>query len=210
MKLESLVDDRRLDQLTERVAALEQRTSAEVVVVLRPQSGSYRDVALGASLVISLIALGVLVYAPFEIHYDALVPAVLLVTGVAFGTISAWSRALRTLSGAPRLTEQAREGAAAAFARHEVWGTRARSGLLVYYSHLERRLELIPDLGIKAVVPTGALNEVAHLFHQELASFHVADALARALDRLAPVLERAYPKTADDTNERADRPILEP
>lgn len=210
MKLESLVDDRRLDQLTERVAALEQRTSAEVVVVLRPQSGSYRDVALGASLVISLIALGVLVYAPFEIHYDALVPAVLLITGVAFGTISAWSQALRTLAGAPRLTDQAREAAAAAFARHEVWGTRARSGLLVYYSHLERRLELIPDLGIKAVVPTGALNEVAHTFHQELASLHVADALSKALDRLAPVLERAYPKAADDTNERADRPILEP
>lgn len=210
MKLESLVDEKRLDQLTDRIAALEARTSAEVVMVLRPQSGSYRDVALGTSLLVSLVVLGVLVYMPFEIHYDALVPAVLLVTGVAFGVLSAWPGALRAIAGAPRIAAQAKEAAAAAFARHEVWGTRARSGLLVYYSHLERRLELIPDLGIKAAVPTGALNEVVHAFHQDLASLHVADALGKAVDRLAPVLERAYPRRADDTNERSDRPILEP
>lgn len=210
MKLESLVDDKRLDQLTERIAALETRTSAEVVMVLRPQSGSYRDLVLGTSLILSLIALGVLVYAPFEIHYDALVPAVLVITGVAFGSLSAWPGAIRRIAGAPRLTAQAKEAAAAAFARHEVWGTRARSGLLIYYSHLERRLELIPDLGIKAAVPTGALNEIVHGFHQDLAALHVADALGKAVDRLAPVLERAYPRQGDDTNERSDRPIIEP
>jgi putative membrane protein len=209
LKLDTLVDDTQLDELGRRIATLEARTSAEVVVVLRRASGSYRDLAAWGGGLAGLITLTSVMYSPWEVPYDAVLP---LVVGAALGCgllIDRWPAALRRLSGSSRLEAQAKDGAASSFVRHQVWATRERTGVLVYYSHLEQRLEFIADITLQGTVPGGVFNQIQHNFHAEVASVGLSSALGRALEQLGAALEKACPKKDGDVNERPDRPVVE-
>lgn len=208
MKLEGLVAGR-MDALAGRIAALEKRTSAELVMVLRPSAGSYGDRLLWAALAVSLVALGAVMYSPWEVHYDAVLPIVVAAGAAVSGALWAWPTALRWLAGETRLEKQTKESAEAAFTRHDVWATRERTGILVYYCHFERRLQLLPDIGLKATIPGGELNAIAHTFHSRALVSDPIEALGLAVDELAGLLEKAFPRRGDDVDERSDRPVIE-
>src|SRR5579883_1089056 len=55
------------DAITEAVERAEARTTAELVVVIRAQSGSYRDVCYAAGAVVSFLALLFILYSPYDI-----------------------------------------------------------------------------------------------------------------------------------------------
>ena len=152
-------------RVEEAVADIETRTDAEVVVVAAARSGGYRDLSFGAATAGTFVLLLVLEAVPFAIHPWAII-ADLAVAWPVLAWIASSDRVTRWLLRSARIDAAVERAAAAEFHREGVHATPNRSGLLVYLSALEGRVELIPDVGLEAHIPRGrfaqALKTFAH------------------------------------------------
>lgn len=148
--------DARFAQAVEQaVTRLEAHTDAELVVVAAPQSGSYRDIPLLAALIGAWAFLLLAVLSPWS--FSALwLPLDCLLVALLLGTVIAKAPTLlRLLTRAERRDTQVLRAAQVAFLEEQVHGTRGRTGVLIYVSALEQRVELLPDHGVDACIPHG-------------------------------------------------------
>jgi len=147
-------DSRFSDAVASKVAELERKTDAEVVVVAAERSGNYRDVAQAIASLAALLALAVMAALPWHVH-----PVFVVVDLALLWVVVSWAmgshRLLAKLVSAARRREQVRISAAAAFHQEAVHATPRRTGLLVYVSAWEHHVELIPDVGLEARIPRG-------------------------------------------------------
>jgi putative membrane protein len=98
-------------------------------------------------------------------------------------------------------------GAESAFCRQGIFRTRARTGVLLYLSLLERRAVLLPDDELVRALPPDALealrSQAAALFRQP----DSRQALLVLLDLLRRLAARHLPAGPDDVNELPDAPV---
>ncbi len=189
-------DQRFLDEVTTRVAALEGRTDAEIVVVAAAAADRWRDRSEQVAAVASLGLGALLLFLPINLH-----PAGFL-ADVAIGwfllrLLARRPEVLRWTTRAGERRERAEQAARNAFVVEAVHGTPNRSGVLVYLATLEREVVLLPDLGVQGAVPMGELSAARDAFrHDDL------DHFLAGLDALGAVLERHVPwtPTSDDVN----------
>lgn len=181
------------------VGELEQHTEAEIVVVAVCRSGSYQDVRLGLACIVAMLTLLAVVFSPLDFH-----PLNLPLFMLLLGTLGWWSSGklpglLRALTSARRRDAQVLEAARACFVEEVVHGTRGRTGLLVYASELERRIEMVRDLGIDGAVPGAAWNPIA----LDLDGLGSLETLLRAA---GAVLAEHLPASNENPNEIPNAP----
>lgn len=184
------------------ITAIEKKTSAEIVVTMRPESASYRHADLTAGAVAALGYLCLFLYhpEPFDFTFFPLEQV-----GCFVLVALACSRlpALRRLLAGRRAREKNVELAAKAmFVDRGISKTRARTGVLVYLSELERGVVVIPDVGLdperlgeKYARAVAALREAGRGGRGSL------DAFVKALDEIGDALAAAYPVSDDDIDE---------
>lgn len=195
--------DQRLSETIEAaVRRVESQTDAELVVVVSPRSGSYRDVALAVGAVVAWVLLGVLVWSPMRFAPTTLVIELPLAFVATTWAVHRWPGLLAALCSSVRKEQQVQSAAHAAFHEERVHTTRGRTGLLVYWSRLEARVVLLPDLGLAGSVPEAAWKQI------EWGGANSGDAFARGLDQLGALLGSSFPATGDNPNERPDAPRL--
>jgi putative membrane protein len=153
--------DARFGEAIERaVKEAESKTDAEIIVVAASRSGSYRDLALVVGAVVSLLALFFLLFSPVAFSPIFIPLDLVLVMALSTWAANRAPQLLRLVASRARKERQVQEAAAAAFHQEAVHGTRGRTGVLVYVSAFENRVEVIADAGIAARVPLGELNRV--------------------------------------------------
>lgn len=186
--------------ITEAVALIERRTDAEVVVVAVSRSGRYTDVSLRAALAGGLAALAVLSWSPVEFS-GVLFPIYAAVAAGASGyAVSRIGGLTRRIAGTRRMRAQVREAAEAAFTQESVHGTRRRTGVLVYVSALEGRVEVLPDHGLLGRIPGARFAELD-------VRCGSVDELLAGLVKLGDLLAEHVPYLNDDNpNEVGDAP----
>ena len=202
------ITDELLDRIEQRVADTEQRTSAEIVVVVAGRSGSYRDLVVLVGAGVGLVALMLLLYLPLSFPAATVVPLTVL-AGLA-GALAAGRSAvlMQVLSLEDRQRAQVRAAARVSFVDEAVSATRERTGLLVYISVLEDRIELLSDHGLDARIARGVWNELlADVARQDLPWDQRVDDLLR---RAAPLLEEHFPPADDNPDEIPNRPRVLP
>ncbi len=187
----------------EAVRSAESGSGAEVVVVVARRSGSYRDIALAAGAAVAWALLVVLLFVETEFHPVWIAAEIPLVGAAAAWLVHRAPSVLRLLTAASRRTHQVREAAHAVFHQEAVHGTRKRTGLLVYLSLLEERVELVPDAGLEAVVP-GADWHAIRWSGSESAEF------VAGLRAVGEVLRKRLPAAPHDVNEMPDAPRFLP
>jgi len=201
-------DENARKALTACVKDIETRTDAELVLVIRARSDSYRhaDYLFGALL--AFIGLVFLIFSPYTFHPNwVLIEVVLFFVLGAF--VSSRSNALRRLLTSKKFqTDKVRTNAAAMFYEAGVANTRMETGILVYVSLLERRLEVLADRGVLKAVPALDWNEELFELH-EAARLGDAKLLEAALHNLSELLALHLPATGDNPNELADAPCFE-
>ncbi len=203
MSERSFYEDQAKTAAKAAVAAIEEQTSAEVVIALRRSSGSYRaaDYLFGALL--ALAALVAILALPSSFRMLA-VPVDLAVAFALGALVCSRSPGLRrALTGARQRRAQVEAAAKAAFVDLGVSRTTGRWGVLVYLSMLERDAAVVADVGIDLAAmgedwpkAVGAIR--AAVARRDFEGFRAA-ALA-----LGPVLGKAHPRRADDVNELPD------
>ena len=188
------------------IRAIESATSAEVIVAVRARSGHYRHTDYLAGFVLSFAALLVFLFDTHEFSIDWM-PVDTLVAFVLGTLLSAGVSPLRrALTSSSLMRSNVRTAARAAFVDLGVARTSGRSGLLVFVSTFERRVEVVPDIGIDKVVLGPPFEEAVRALDTALrrrASFPV---FLEALRSLGPILSRALPRATDDLNELPDEP----
>lgn len=193
------------DQLAECVREIEKETDAELVIVVRARSGSYRHVDLLCGSVLAYAGLLFLLFSPWTFaHYWVAVDVALL---FALGFyISARSETIRRLMTNKRERADAvRMGAAAMFYEAGIANTASEMGVLIYLSLLERRLELIADRGVLKAAPPLEWNERLFELHKAGHRPRLPD-MIEALRELGALLKRCLPPTGENPNELSDMP----
>lgn len=201
----SRFDQTACDRLAECVREIERETDAELVIVVRARSGSYRHVDYMCGAVLAYAGLLFLLFAPWTFtHYWVAIDTALL---FALGFyVSSRSEALRRLLTSKKARADAvRAGAAAMFYEAGIANTAGEMGVLIYLSLLERRLELIADRGVLKAAPPLEWNERLFELHK---AGHKPDLpnLLKALSDLGALLKSCLPPTGTNPNELSDMP----
>ncbi|MCA9701311.1 MAG: hypothetical protein KC431_27560 [Myxococcales bacterium] len=186
------------------IEAVEGRSSAELVIVVRAASGSYLHADLIAGILGGMLTLAALLYMPvdFGLHSFLIDPPLL---GLVFALFS-WRLPVlrRLLTPRGQRDQRVLRGAQAAFFSKGVRRTSGATGILVYISQLERRAEVVADHGVLAAVDGGSWKAAVAAIDARVAAGADAAAVAEAIIGLAEVLEPVLPRSEDDVNELAD------
>jgi putative membrane protein len=204
MAAQSVFEPGARERVAKAVAGIEAGTAAEVVVVARRMAGDYRAADWLAGAGAAMVTLLVLLFHPKEFLVDTMPVDVLL--GFAFGAVvSAHLPPLRRLlSGRKRMERAVQLAARAAFVDLGVSRTRGRTGILVLLAAFERRVEIVPDVGVDVQALGREYEQAVAAIGDAVRRGARLDAVVEALWRLAPPLARALPASADDVNELPD------
>ena len=190
------------EAVRERVAVLEQKTDAEVVVVAAERSGSYRDVAMTIGGIAALVAFSVLLAIPWTVHPVLAVADLALVMALVTWLVDGRTFVVR-LASRTRRAEQVRLAAAAEFHLEAVHATPRRTGLLIYVSAAEARIELVPDVGVEARIPRARWVEATG----QLSATDL-DLFLRGLDGVGAILAEHLPPAGERGVELSDAPRI--
>jgi len=190
-------------RVAERVTLAERRTAGEIVVVVARRSGDYAVERAAFSGGLTLLA----VLAGY--FWLPMVPELWLLCAQAPVGFLAWwfsglSPVLRLL--VPRAAQHGavRARAEQLFVERGVTETRGRSGVLLYLSEGEHRVELLADRGIHERVGAEGWQRVVDQVVGMIRQGHAADGIAAAVDSIGESLAQHFPREADDVNELPD------
>lgn len=213
--MHSLFTEQDRERIRASVEAAEGRTSGEIVPYVVARSGRY-DVAVwrGATLLSVLALLAVLLVFQW---YDGWGLAWLhtgwgtAVAALASGTVGALLGAYvpavtRRLAGEALLAETVHQRAMQAFLDEEVFATRDRTGILLFISLFEHRIEILGDAGINAQVQEDEWADIVLRLRTRIRAGQPADGMVEAVEACGHLLERrGVERRDDDTNELPNR-----
>ena len=212
--MKELFTEAERQRIREAVGQAEGRTSGEIVPYVVPRSSRY-DVAVwrGASLA-ALLALGAAlavmqIYDGWGLSWLYASWGIALLALVA-GTAGAVAVAVvpplrRALAGPFVLDRRVHQRAMQAFVEEEVFNTRDRTGILIFISLFEHRIEVFGDAGINQNVSPDEWTDVVLRIREGIRSGHFADGLVDAIGMCGELLERGgVTIRPDDVNELPD------
>lgn len=192
------------------VAQAESGTSGEIVACVMPSSDSYGIGYLRAAILFALLGT---VAAAFVVRsytgwglvwlFSPLGFASFMMACGVLGAVTTllWPAFRRWMVGAARLKRMVRLQAYRAFVSEEVFRTRERTGILIFVSIFEHRVEVLADEGISSVVEAGAWNGVVDGLVRELRAGRFADGFVHAVAACGNILQNAGVVRAPDDND---------
>ena len=196
------------DAIAEVIREVEKHTNAEMVIVVRGRSGTYRHADYLFGAIVALIGLVFVLFSPIEFH-TYWIPFDVIALFAAGAWVSSRGKSIRRILTTRKFrANAARTGAAAMFYEAGIANTSAENGMLIYLSLLERRLEVIADRGILKAVPPLKWNqcvfELKQLSHQA-----TPEKFIKSLRTIGQLLAEHLPATGENPNELADGPRIE-
>lgn len=188
------------------VKSIEARTAAEVVVAVRSASGQYRHTDYLVGFALSLVTLLALLYLPIDFALEVF-PVDVALSFAAGAYVSTLLPRLRRRFTSPKLLEEnVRTAARAAFVELGVSRTSGRTGILVFVSVFEQRVEVVEDVGVDTKALGKEWEELKAKLSAVIAANEGPESFLQALSLMAPPLERVLPRSEDDVNELPDAP----
>tara|TARA_R110002072_G_scaffold242750_1_gene401783 strand:- start:191 stop:589 length:399 start_codon:yes stop_codon:yes gene_type:complete len=96
------------------------------------------------------------------------------------------------------------------FLQEEIFNTLERTGILIYISEMEKRVQVLGDQGISSVIEQSDWDNVLELVTHGIKKGNPADGLVLAIHECKKLLlENGFIVRSDDTNELSDKMIIE-
>jgi len=210
----SMIERLDLDRIQDAVGRAEEQTAGEIVPVVVPRSDDYEDVVWrGAGAAILFTLLGVLLTLRFYTGWGLgwlFAPWGVALSVLAAGTVGALLTRYvyplqRLLAGSERLDETVHRRALQAFVEEEVFDTRDRTGILLFVSLREHRIEVVGDTGINQEVEPEDWAEVVTRIQRGIQNDNLTEGLVEAIEMCGRLLERKGVEIRpDDENELTD------
>ena len=208
-----MTDIERLDDEAVRAAVrrAEARTSGEIVPVVVPQSADYEVAIWRGAVGMVLVAFAALLlllqfYAGWGLAWLYTpwgVVATALGAGVVGAVLATYVPPLQRLAAGPTLLDETvHRRALQAFVEEEVFKTRDRTGILLYVSLREHRIEVLGDTGINERVQPDDWVEVVARIRTGIRNGDLTGGLVEAIEMCGRLLERRGVNVRpDDENE---------
>ena len=192
------IDERTSAALRAAIQSIETCSCAEVVVEVRARSGSYSHADARFAAIVAFAVLLVVLFSRWT--FSPLWAPIDVATAYGAGLlISMNSNAVRRLMTTRRDRERkVHTNAGAAFMDHGIGNTQRETGVLLYLSLLERRIDLIADHGVLDAVPVLEWNQLLETTRMRRATLAT---LLEVIKQLEPMLSRHLPPRADDRDE---------
>lgn len=203
------------DRIEAAIFEAEARTSAEIVPCVTDVSASYevsywRGAAFTAMIAVAAVLVLIRFYTGWGLAWLHTPWGVIIIALAGAGLGSLLVRMIpalrRRLAGDAYIVERVHQRAMRAFLEEEVFATAGRTGILIFVSLFEHRIEVLGDTGINSrVAPDDWVSIVARI-REGIMDDELADALVDAIRMCGDLLERSgVAERAEDTNELANR-----
>ncbi|NTU53115.1 MAG: hypothetical protein HGA97_05310 [Chlorobiaceae bacterium] len=194
--------------IKKKVREAEALTSGEIVVMAVGASSNYPAAIMAASGSIALVlaVTGALVLRNENLWLFLMLFALFFI--VANEVVKRISMLKRLFISRNEITEEVEEAAMKAFYIRKVNETRDRTGILLYISLFEHSVRVLGDSGINSKVSPQAWQEVVDTITRGIGDKRQGEAICAAVTLCGELLQRHFPRKADDRNELGDAMII--
>lgn len=216
MRRHSFLDPGESADLEKEIAHLEAQTGVQLVTAVIGKADSYVELpwkafALGVALAGLALVIAAALWPRWADAGDALIFAVAILGAGAASAILAVVAPpyARLFLRATRRDLEVRHYAQAFFLRRELFATRERNGILLLVSLFERKVEILPDVGLHARFDAADWRAVIDTMTPLLRERRCFGALQQGVARVQAMLLAKGMTAVPDGNEFPDRPIQE-
>jgi putative membrane protein len=189
--------------IKQRIAEVEQKTAGELLVIAAARSSGYeRPRALASALCTFALAVAAHELAVRIPGLWVLCAQAPLFVGLYW--LSGHSVFTRWLVPDELCRQKVSARAQQLFVAHGITETRDRSGVLVYLSEAEHRIEILGDRGVHERVGGEGWQRMVDSVVVAIQSGQAGKGVLAAIDAIGVVLAEHFPPRADDVNELAD------
>jgi putative membrane protein len=207
------------------VAAAEVRSDGEIVTIVAPRSDAYHDVGLHYAVLLMLFvpvwfafmpqgwidwAVGMALGWGAELTRPLAMTIVFVKLAGAFLLVRLlflWMPLRMALTPKGTKHRRVRRRAIELFRVAAEQRTKGRTGILLYLSLLERRVEIVADEAIHSKVEPEVWGEAIAALLAEVKAGRPGEGMARAVEKIGDVLSACLPASHDNPNELPDRVI---
>jgi putative membrane protein len=107
------------------------------------------------------------------------------------------------------MKKEVRLHAESAFFRHGITATAGATGVLIFISIFERRVELLVDYKIQQKISNDKWEEVVTNIIKGIQSDKFVEVLGAEIIRCGEILSEDFPRRSDDVDELDNKPVIE-
>lgn len=193
-------------RLWREIRAAEEKTAAEIYVVVAHSADDFRLVPLLWAAAVALILPWILWFAG-GLTIGLILPLQVLAFLVVSAALShPWIRYRVVPSGIA--TDAAHRAAVAQLMAHGVHLDGDRTAILLYVSMLPRQIEVVADHGIHAKVDRKHWHELVGIIRHEAQAGRLVDGLVAGIRASGELLAKEFPRTGNRRRVRED--VVEP
>jgi putative membrane protein len=194
-------------QIEQAVAEAEKNTSGEIVPAILNASDTYDSYRWAFATALALLT----ALAGYFFQHDidpfflllAQIPA--LVFWYMLATLC--QPILRMFLPAKIREAAVRSRAINTFYANKLSQTRDRTGILIFISLLERRVEVLADVGISSKIPQATWDELVAKLLTDIKKGQQTEGVCAAIHTCGKILSEHFPRKDDDTNELPNQPV---
>ncbi len=202
----SFISPKDAERVSAAITKAERSTSGEIVAVVADQSSRYEHVPfMWAALLALIIPWPLIHFTWMNVQWIFLLQLLVFLGLLAL----AWHPNVR-MSLVPKsiLNANTRRRASEQFLAQNLHTTTGRTGVLVFVSVAEQRVEIIADSGIDALVPKGTWQTIVDDFTREISAGRTVEGFEQAIARIGELLAAHFPPGSIDPNELPDHLIV--
>jgi putative membrane protein len=196
----SLLSEDDSKALSRAIEVVEHTTAGEIVVAVVPRSDDYAYPRALLAMV-GAVGTGWVLYSAFPTVPSAFVFAGQVVLWVIFWWLSTWAWLVRKMVPRAQLVAAVDAKAKQTFLEQGLMETVDRSGVLIFVSELEHRVQILADRGIHERVDSQMWQQHVRGVIDAIRAGRAADGLQKAIADIGVSLAALFPPRADNTNE---------
>jgi putative membrane protein len=190
------------------IKEVELKTSGEVVPVILSQSDFYPAAHFRLALIMGIF-FSIICYYTYDFD-DPITLIWIQIPGILLGYALAYIPFIkRTFTTKNEMQEEVYQRSLEIFYKNKVSMTRDRTGIMIFISLLERKVEVLADCGINEKVEKNYWNELVSSLSLDISKGNMVDGVVKSIGTCGEKLAESFPSKHDDTNEISDELITD-
>jgi putative membrane protein len=196
------------ENIKKAIKDVELKTSGEIVPVILKQSDLYPAAHFRLALIMGIFS-SIICYYTYDFD-DPITLIWIQIPGILLGYVLAYIPFFkRLLTTTKEMNEEVYQRSLEIFYENKVSMTRDRTGIMIFISLLERKVEVLADCGINEKVEKNYWNDLVQSLSSDISKGNMIEGVVKSISTCGEKLVESFPAKHDDTNEISDELITD-